>query len=376
MIRHAIFAVGVIGLIAGSKASAENEWTLPEPVTGAPPVSYAPSSAVGGLHELDVVYIGQDRQMYHQWKDSTGILTAPLPVGDVNTAAQPSLVANGQHKLDLFYRGPDGHLWTRWHDGQTWSPPTSLGGLALTSAPYAVTNGLHRLDVFYAGPDGKPHMSWWDGGTWWSAPEKISEETMMLLPRPANMPPSIPWKMRYPPAAVTGGPHKVDVIYLVPVAGQDYGALRTVWSEGINSTFTGNWSVPMNLNGWKPGTVKPAKVSFSDRIASSVGAVSFVTSEGKRSSRLYFTAATQTDGNKLQYVYSTAGADWFNSTGTTVFSGYSVAAMTPEDVFFVDKRLSATDKDHIAGLVRTCRVKNALSGPDKLATCLQLPPPQ
>jgi hypothetical protein len=53
--------------------------------------------------------------------------------------------------FDVFYRGPNGHLWTSWWDGgQWWSAPTDLDGVGLSSEPAAITGGPHGIDLFYA----------------------------------------------------------------------------------------------------------------------------------------------------------------------------------------------------------------------------------
>jgi hypothetical protein len=366
--------VALICVLMTAPTSAQAQgWTQPEPVAHSPGVASPPSATTGGLHRIDIIYTGADRRMYHQWS-AGGPLNVPVDIGFVGTSSQPSVVANGRHKLDVFYRGADQHLWTRWvDDNGNWTPGVSLGGGKLTSVPFALANGLHKLDVFYAGTDGALYVSWWDGGDWWSAPEKISNETLMKIPAGPGIPPWMVSRLpRWAPVAVAGGPHKVDVVYIVPVAGRTYGRLRTVWSQGPNSTLTGSWSLPMNLN--DPGGAPVPDVGF---VNSSLGAAYGLAIGGKRQAHLFFTEIV--DGlahtGELRHIAAEESQPWVDATIDTVAGGSAISAVTINEVFMVAHRSSVHDFDHIEGLSRTCYLRNPLSAPEKAENCLQLPPP-
>jgi hypothetical protein len=369
-----VVTLAVYTMLGAAEIQAQSPgWTPPEPVTRSPGVAQPPSAAMGGLHGIDIVYTGEDRRMYHQWTTG-GPLNDPVDIGFVGSSLQPSVVANGRHKLDVFYRGPDEHLWTRWvEDNGAWSPGVSLGGDKLTSAPFALAGALHKLDVFYAGANGALFWSWWDGGQWWSGAEKISDEALMRVPAGRDVPaPMVPRLPRWSPVAVLNGPHKVDVVYVVPVPGRPYGRLRTVWSQGINSSLIGSWSVPMDLNQGE-GPAIPG-LGF---VASSLGAASGLMIDGKRRASLFFTETVDSLAHtgKLRRIVAEEGQRWAESTGDSVAGGHALSAIRVNEVFMVSRRSSVDDRDHVAGLSRTCYLRNPLSGPEKSVNCLQLPPP-
>jgi hypothetical protein len=83
---------------------------------------------------------------------------------------------------------------------------------------------------------------------------------------------------------------KISILFsspvrVVPVPGKPYGHLRTVWSQGLNSTPVGLRRVPMNLN--DPGAPVP-NYGFVD---SSLGAGFGLAIDGKQRAHLVASAA-------------------------------------------------------------------------------------
>ena len=132
-------------------------------------LSYASpaASARRGTSIVDVFTRGADNAIYQRYRNgsawSSGWASIGAPPGGATSA--PAAVSNATGRIDVFVRGADAAVWrTTWTT--SWSPWTSVGGLATSSAPAVTSRGTDRLDLFVRGTDGQVYRSVNNGGGW------------------------------------------------------------------------------------------------------------------------------------------------------------------------------------------------------------------
>jgi hypothetical protein len=119
---------------------------------------------------LDIAVVGTDRQLYHKAWDGSRWLPSPSgyePLGGlIRDGSSPSVAAWGPNRLDIVVVGDDRQVQRKTWDGNNWLPSASeftpLGGTVRDgSSPNIVSRGPGRLDVFIAGDDkGLDHKAW------------------------------------------------------------------------------------------------------------------------------------------------------------------------------------------------------------------------
>jgi len=103
---------------------------------------------------LELLVVGFDNQVYHQWQDANGNWSGWASMGG-SIAGIPVVSRNLDGRLEVFGRGTDGAIWHVWQvaPNSGWSGWASFGG-GLVSNPAVAMNTDGRLDVFAVGTDG------------------------------------------------------------------------------------------------------------------------------------------------------------------------------------------------------------------------------
>jgi hypothetical protein len=162
------------------KAWSGNRW-LPsatgyEPLGGIVRDGSSPAITSWGLDRLDIAVIGDDRQLYHKaWDGNRWLPSAanfePLG-GAVRDGSSPAIVSKGLGRLDIFVIGQNQGLDHKAWESTRWLPsPTALehlGGIISDgSSPSATAWGDSRVSVFVIGTDQGLYHKGWDGNRWW-----------------------------------------------------------------------------------------------------------------------------------------------------------------------------------------------------------------
>jgi hypothetical protein len=162
------------------KAWNGNRW-LPsatgyEPLGGPVRGGSSPAIVSWGSDRLDIALVSDDRQIYHkawngnQWLPST---TGFEPLGGlVRDGSSPAIVSKGPDRLDIFIVGQDKELDHKAWESTRWLPSLTtlehLGGIISDgSSPSATSWGGSRVSVFVVGSDQGLYHKGWDGSRWW-----------------------------------------------------------------------------------------------------------------------------------------------------------------------------------------------------------------
>jgi hypothetical protein len=102
---------------------------------------------------LEMLAVGFDNHVYHQWQDANGNWSGWADMGG-QIAGIPVVGANLDGRLEIFGRGTDNAIWHAWQTAPNsgWSAWASFGG-GLQGNPAVSRNLDGRLDVFALGTD-------------------------------------------------------------------------------------------------------------------------------------------------------------------------------------------------------------------------------
>jgi hypothetical protein len=138
---------------------------------------------------LEVLYIGSDFNLYHNWQTSPsgpwyGQTNGETPLG--GSAKIVTVIGNQDGRLEVFYIGTDSNLYHNWQttpNGPAWAGESALNGWAKQIAVGANQDG--RLEVFYTEKDDKIYHNWQvSAGGSWSGEKLLGGSAMQMATAP------------------------------------------------------------------------------------------------------------------------------------------------------------------------------------------------
>src|SRR5260370_391721 len=112
---------------------------------------------------LEVVYVGTDDALYHNWQDPNGPGGWHGEMALSGFAKQVTVGQNTNGSLEVFYVGTDDAFYHNWQDPSGlggWHGQAFLGGFAKQIVTMRNLGG--RLEVFYVGTDNALYHNWQD----------------------------------------------------------------------------------------------------------------------------------------------------------------------------------------------------------------------
>jgi hypothetical protein len=178
-----------------------------------------PAIATRGVNQLEVFQTTAAggvavRTFNNGWDNWAVLPTLPSPA-----ASGPGAVSWDSTRTDVFVRGANGRLYHNWRNTGGWSATWEPLDCCIDGAPTVSTWGANRLDIF-AAQSGALWHKWYQGG--WYGPELLFSGTLIVAT---------------PPAAVSWGPNRIDIVARGP-------------NGDINQVaYANGWYGPFSLGG-------------------------------------------------------------------------------------------------------------------------------
>jgi hypothetical protein len=127
------------------------------------------SSAPG---RLDVLALGNDRNLYHRWRIGTTWSGWEVVGATGGNWAKPAVASWGPNRLDVVVVGSDCSFYHKYYDGSSWHPAGATtwnpvgGELNSPVAPVLAAPAVNWIEVFVKGTDSQWYTNTYNGSGW------------------------------------------------------------------------------------------------------------------------------------------------------------------------------------------------------------------